>query len=163
MALPTLRRSSNHTSSDDRPTRWLPSDLLADFEDIWRRMDQLAHSFGTADRPGWTQFPVDLEETDDTYIVEIDVPGVARDDLTLESSDRQLTVHGEVKQRERKGFLRQQTRRVGEFHHSVTLPGDVLTDQITADLTDGVLIIRAPKAATAKSRRIQIGPGKPNN
>ncbi|GAA1160214.1 Hsp20/alpha crystallin family protein [Kribbella jejuensis] len=164
-ALPTLRRSRNHLSepagTDSRPVRWLPSELAADFEDIWRRMDQLAQSFGTIDRSGWSSFPVDLEETDDAYIVEIDLPGVSPDDLTLESSDRRLTVHGEVKHRERKGFLRQQTRRVGEFHHSITLPGDVVTDQITADLKDGVLIIRAPKPATARSRRIQITTGTP--
>lgn len=94
-------------------------------------------TFGmTADRSGWSPFPVDIEETDDAYIVEIDLPGVARDDITLAWNDRELTVHGEVKQRERRGFVRQQTRRVGQFHHTVPLPGEVAGEQITANLRD---------------------------
>jgi HSP20 family protein len=39
----------------------------------------------------------------------------------------------------------------------VTLPGEVDGDNITADLKDGVLTVRAPKSQTAKRRRIQIG------
>ncbi|WP_460665871.1 Hsp20/alpha crystallin family protein [Kribbella swartbergensis] len=127
MALPVRRRTSGNQVShaNDQTVRWLPTDPLASFDDIYRRMDQLMRSFGTTfDRPRWS-FPVDIEETDDAYVVEIDLPGVARDDITLEWNDRDLTVHGEVKERERKGFLHQQTRRVGEFHHTITLPGEV--------------------------------------
>jgi len=124
-------------------------------------MDQLMRSFAIdVDRTGWSVFPVDIEETEDAYVVEIDLPGVSPDDVTLEWSDRELTVHGEVKERERQGFLHQQARRVGQFHHSVTLPGEIDGDRIKASLDDGVLMIRAPKADTAKSRRIQIGTGR---
>jgi HSP20 family protein len=162
MALPIRRRSDDQTSHQGlQRTRWLPTDPFASFEDIYRRMDQLMHSFATdVDRTGWSAFPVDIEETDDSYVVEIDLPGVSPDDVTLEWSGRELTVHGEVKERERKGYLRQQTRRVGQFHHSVTLPGTIDGDRIKASLDDGVLMIRAPKTETAKSRRIEIGTGR---
>ncbi|ONI74536.1 hypothetical protein BWI15_11485 [Kribbella sp. ALI-6-A] len=137
----------------------MPTDPFANFEDIYRRMDQMMRSFGSLDKVAWSQFPVDIEETEDAYVVEIDLPGVARDDVTLEWNHRELTVHGEVKERERTGFLRTQTRRVGEFHHSVTLPGEIDGDRITASLEDGVLMVKAPKAAGARSRRIQITGG----
>ena len=114
-------RLGGHRDSDEvrRPVRWLPPDPYDTFEDIYQRMDQLRRSFGsTIDRTGWSPFPVDLEETDDAYVVEIDLPGVSRRDVTLEVNGRELTVYGEVKERERDGFLRRETRRTGRFHQS---------------------------------------------
>ncbi|WP_433005600.1 Hsp20/alpha crystallin family protein [Kribbella sp. CA-294648] len=158
MELPVRRRNHEKSGGNGaQPVRWLPTDPFADLEDIYRRMDQMMRSFATVDRGQWPAFGVDIEETDDSYLVEIDLPGVSPSDVSLEWGNRELTVHGEIKERERKGFLRKQTRRVGQFHHSVTLPGEVDGDGITASLEDGVLVIRAPKAASARSRRIQIG------
>jgi HSP20 family protein len=155
-----VRRSGNHQAGE--PVRWLPTDPFASLEEIWRRMDQMMRTFPpTFDRTGWPPFLVDIEETDDAYIVEIDLPGAAHDDTTLEWKDRDLTVHGEVKQREHNGFVRQQTRRIGQFDHTVTLPGEIIGEQITATLHDGVLMIRAPKAEKSKTHRIQIGTGNP--
>ncbi|HET6291832.1 MAG TPA: Hsp20/alpha crystallin family protein [Kribbella sp.] len=114
----------------------------------------------TIDRSGWSPFPVDLEETDDAYVVEIDLPGVSRRDVTLEVNGRELTVHGEVKERERKGFARRQTRRTGRFHHSVALPGEVDVERIKASLDDGVLMVRAPKSQATKAHRVQIDSGR---
>jgi HSP20 family protein len=161
MALPI--RLGDHRNSDDvgRPVRWWPTDPYESFEDIYRRMDQLLRSFGgPVDRTGWSPFPMDIEETEDAYIVEIDLPGVSRRDVTLEVDGRELTVYGEVKERDRKGFARRQTRRTGRFHHTVTLPGEVDTDRVKASLDDGVLMIRAPKAHTGTARRVQIGSGR---
>lgn len=98
----------------------------------------------------------DVEETDDAWAVEIDLPGVARDDVDIQLTDRELTVSGEVREKERAGILRRRTRRVGQFQYSVTLPGDVDPDGVTAQLHDGVLTVRVPKAQQAKPRRIAI-------
>ena len=89
-------------------------------------------------------------------MVEIDLPGVKRDDVDIELSDRQLTVSGEIKEKERTGILRRRTRRVGEFHYSVTLPAEVDAEKVSAHLDDGVLTVRVPKPERAKPRRIQI-------
>jgi HSP20 family protein len=161
MTLPI--RLGNHRGSDDvrRPMRWLPTDPYERFEDIYQRMDQLMRSFGsTVGRTGWSPFPVDIEETDDAYIVEIDLPGVSRHDVTLEVNGRELTVYGEVKERDRKGFPRRQTRRTGRFHHTVSLPGEVDIERIKASLDDGVLMVRAPKSHATKAHRVQIDSGR---
>ena len=97
-----------------------------------------------------------MEETDDAYVVEIDLPGVKRDDIDIQLSDRQLTVSGEIKEKERTGILRRRTRRVGQFSYSVTLPADVDADKVSAHLDDGVLTVRVPKPEQAKPRRIEI-------
>jgi HSP20 family protein len=103
----------------------------------------------------WTP-PVDIEETDDAWLLEADLPGVKRDDVNVEMQGDELVIHGEIKERERAGILRRRTRRVGEFEFRVRLPGDVDEAGIDANLHGGVLTVRVPKAQ-AHSHRIEIG------
>lgn len=153
------QQNQDETGGQDRPgppMRWLPSEPFAHLEDIYRRMNQMMRNLAEdVDLHSWRS-PVDIEETDDAYLVEIDLPGVPRDTLTLEWNDRQLTLHGEVKDRERTGILHQQARRTGPFDHTITLPGAVDGDTIQATLTNGVLTVHAPKAQATKGRRIEI-------
>ena len=58
--------------------------------------------------------------------------------------------------REKVGWLRHRTRRVGQFAYRTLLPGHIDTEHITADLADGVLTVHVPKAGTAKPRRITV-------
>ncbi len=101
----------------------------------------------------------DVEETDDAWSVDIDVPGVRREDIDIQLVDRQLTVSGELKEKERVGILRRRTRPVGRFQYSVTLPGELDPDNVSARLHDGVLSVRVPKAAKTRPRRIEITAG----
>ncbi|HZX02822.1 Hsp20/alpha crystallin family protein [Kribbella sp.] len=142
MMLP-IRLSDRRGSHDvRRSVRLLPSDPYGALED-------------------WSSFPVDVEETEDAYIVEIDLPGIPRQDVTLEITGRELTVSGEIK--EHSGFLHRQTRRSGRFHHAVSLPGEVDVERIKASLDDGVLMVRAPKSQAAKAHRIQIDSRRPGS
>lgn len=134
-------------------------DPLREFENVYQRMGQLLRSSFGPLGAGARWLPVDIEETDDAYIVELEVPGVRREDLSIDVADNEIHVHGEVKERERSGVLRRQTRRTGPFDHTITLPGEINPDKIEATLADGVLSIRATKADTAKPRRIQVNVG----
>ena len=98
----------------------------------------------------------DIEETDDAYLVEIELPGVQRDDLDIEISDRRLTVRGERKEKQRVGVLRRRERTVGSFAYEVTLPGNIDEDRVSATLDDGVLSVQMPKPENERPRRIQI-------
>jgi HSP20 family protein len=106
--------------------------------------------------------PVDIEETDDAWIVEAELPGVSRDDLNVEVRDDELAIFGEIKERERKGILRRRTRPVGRFEFRVTLPGPVSADDLNADLSDGVLTVRVPKPEPARAQRIEVQTGGRN-
>ncbi|MBI5103487.1 MAG: Hsp20/alpha crystallin family protein [Solirubrobacterales bacterium] len=136
--------------------------------DPWRELDEMRERFdqlfgqltpfaGGGDS-AWTP-SVDLEETDDAWIVEADVPGAKRNDITAEVHGQELRIHGEIKERQRVGVLRRRTRRTGEFDYRVTLPGEVDADNITADLDHGVLTVTLPKHQAAKPKRIEIGSG----
>jgi HSP20 family protein len=111
---------------------------------------------GMLDEPaGWVP-AVDIEELEDAYVVEAEVPGVKREDVNIEVSGNELTISGEVKVREREGIIRRRTRRVGEFEFRVLLPNEVNAEGIDAKLNDGVLTVRIPKAERAQRRRIEV-------
>jgi HSP20 family protein len=92
-------------------------------------------------------------------MVEIELPGVRREDADIELYGNELVITGELKERERKGLLRRRTRRVGEFEYRVTLPGDIRADGIEASLNSGVLTVRVPKMDAAKPNKIKITGG----
>jgi HSP20 family protein len=135
--------------------RWDPFRQL---DQLYDRMNEIWDaSTGTAqDVDRWVPL-ADVEETDDAYVVEVELPGVAEADIDIEVNGREVTVTGELKERERQGILRRRTRRVGEFHYAVTLPGDIDADNVNAELQNGVLTVTVPKSQRAKPRRISIG------
>ncbi|MCF6733642.1 Hsp20/alpha crystallin family protein [Blastococcus sp. KM273129] len=138
-----------------RPRAVAGWDPFRELDELTQRVNSLWETGLNGDLHGWAPL-ADVEETDDAYVVEIDLPGVKRDDIDIQLTDRQLTVSGEIKEKERTGILRRRTRRVGQFQYSVTLPADVDPDKVTAHLDDGVLTVRVPKPEQAKPRRIQI-------
>jgi HSP20 family protein len=99
----------------------------------------------------------DIEETEDAWIVEADLPGVRRKDMNVEVRDGELVVSGEIKERERTGVLRHRTRRTGEFEIRVALPGDVDPQAVEANVDHGVLSVRIPKPERAKPRHVEVG------
>jgi len=136
------------------------SDPVREMEDLQDRMGQIIDElFGVGPASPAMRLPMapaDIEETDDAYVVELDVPGVTRDDLNVEVRDNELRVSGEITAKERKGILRRQMRPVGEFEHVVTLPGDVDPNQVEARLADGVLTMRLRKSAGHQPRKVEI-------
>jgi HSP20 family protein len=147
----TLVRRRDHTP---QLTRWEP---FSEFEELQNRMGQLVQNALTGEGNGHVWIPsVDIEETEDEWIVEAELPGVKRKDVNVEVRDSELAITGEIKERERKGILRRQTRRVGQFDYRVTLPGHADADNVKAHLADGVLTVHVPKSAEAKARRIEI-------
>jgi HSP20 family protein len=140
------------------PTRWDP---FREIEETWNRMGSLLGDVaGGAGRPlgvlAGAALPVDVEETDDAFVVELDLPGVRRHDLSIELRERELHVAGEVRQRERTGIVRRSSRRTGAFEHRISLPGDIDPDRVEAALADGVLTVTLPKAHRSQPRHIEI-------
>jgi HSP20 family protein len=146
-----------HRSSGS-PGRWDP---VREFEDLYT---QMGHLMGTAFGPpagaGTSWLPLaDVSETDDAYLVEVDLPGVKSKDINIEVVGNELLITGEVKQTEGKGLLRRKQRRVGEFEFRLALPHEVDADRIEANLAEGVLTVRIPKRETVKSRRVTVTEG----
>ena len=100
----------------------------------------------------------DVYETDEEWVVELEVPGYEEKELTLEVSDHVLTVKGtreRVKEPTTKAFsLHERLER--EFERTFALPTAVDTEQVKATFAMGVLEVHAPKSAVAKPRAIEI-------
>jgi HSP20 family protein len=157
MTLPVLRSTQLSDGNTAAP------EPLRELAQLHQRMSQLmTATFGTdlwsGTAQGWTPLS-DITETDDAYLVDIEVPGVHRKDLSVEITAGELRVSGEIVEKEKLGWLRHRTRRVGQFAYRTTLPGDIDTDHINADLADGVLTVRVPKTEAAKPRRITVNAG----
>jgi HSP20 family protein len=132
---------------------------VREIEDLQDRMGQLMDGlFGLAPTIAvrMPMAPADIEETDDAYVVDLDLPGVQPGDINLEVRENELRVTGEIKEKERKGILRRQTRPVGQFEHVIALPGEVDPDKVEAKLHDGVLTVRVPKSQARQPRRVEI-------
>ncbi|MFF5342263.1 Hsp20/alpha crystallin family protein [Streptomyces althioticus] len=139
---------------------WAP---FREFEELQARMDQLMQTtFPFPTRPlseigedPWAPL-ADVEDTEDAYVMDLELPGVMKNDVTVEVTDGELDIHGEVKDKEHTGVLRRHTRRIGRFRYRTALPQNADTEKITADLAHGILTLRVPKVTRATPRRIEI-------
>ena len=132
-------------------------DPLAEFRSIVSQLSRFPDSWGelVPQPSGFTPL-ADVEETDDSYLIEVELPGVDKKDIDISVAGRRLTISGERKEKERVGILRRRTRSVGRFEYDIQLPGDIDEDGVTASLADGVLSVRVPKASTDRARRITV-------
>jgi len=100
----------------------------------------------------------DILETDNEFIVNIDLPGVKKEDVTVNYQDNQLSVSGErklIEGREKKDYLRKE-RVYGNIHRVFTLHQGVDASKITANFKDGILTINVPKSEESKPKQVKI-------
>ncbi len=148
--LPARRGGQNLTLID--PSR--------EFEDIYDRMGQLMNfAFGDLGlvRPGsapWSPL-AEVSETDDAYLVHVELPGIRKDQVDVQLVDRELVISGDIKESEN-GRRRRSSRRTGRFEYRTYLPADIKADQVSAQLADGVLTVTVPKSEATKPRRIEV-------
>ena len=100
----------------------------------------------------------DISETDDSYEVRAELPGIPKDDIHISVKDNVLSIKGEKRQEnedESKTYKRIE-RRYGTFERNFTLPPKVDTDNIKAKFNDGVLTLSIPKPEEVKPKEIPI-------
>jgi HSP20 family protein len=155
-------------------TQWYPfQDLRGAQEERARiQMDSLfAHALGLhgqwqsatgASTPAWAP-ALDIAERKDAYLVTVELPGVKLDDLQITLEGGLLTIQGErhfANDSSEEQFHRVE-RSSGAFRRSITLPAQIMADEVEASMEDGVLRILVPKAEETKPKRIQVTPGGP--
>lgn len=101
----------------------------------------------------------DVYETDSDYVVELEVPGFERSELSVEVSDHTLVVKGEHEEEAEKagGELLLHERLERRFERSFELPAEVDVAKVAAACDKGVLTLHVPKSgAKAEPRSIEI-------
>jgi HSP20 family protein len=105
----------------------------------------------------WTPL-ADITETDDAYVVEVELPGVNKDQVNVDVNDRELIISGEITepQEEEGRRRRRRARRTGRFEFRATLPGDINPEGVNATLSDGILTLTVPKSEAARPRHVEV-------
>ncbi len=102
---------------------------------------------------------VDISESDGTYLIKADIPGVSKDAIKVSMDNGMLTIEGERKQEkeeENKRFHRIE-RFYGSFTRSFTLPEDADPTAIKAAAQDGQLTVTIPrKESTTAATAVQV-------
>lgn len=128
---------------------WSP--VLRHLDDM---LDVMSHTADPRTSMSSTQnLRFDYFETDELYIMNIDVPGVAREDLQVELEGNSLHLAGQRKHEGKSGA------RITSFSQRIHLPEGVQSEHIAADLKDGVLRLAIQKPAAQRPTKIKIGDG----
>ena len=97
---------------------------------------------------------------DHALVLEVDLPGIPRDAISVHVENRTLTLKGERKREavedDQKTGLHRAERLFGSFARSFTLPESADAARVTADYKDGVLTVTVPVAEKAKPRSIEV-------
>jgi HSP20 family protein len=141
----------------DLPT--FPSDIMSMQREINRMFDGLFRTSWQGDELSGAWAPaVDIAEKADSYAVNVELPGVAKEDVKITMHDNVLTIRGEKKQEQesREANYQRVERTYGSFSRSFTLPTGVKAGDVEATYKDGILNILLPKAEEAKPKQIEV-------
>ncbi|MFZ0711841.1 MAG: Hsp20/alpha crystallin family protein [Terrimicrobiaceae bacterium] len=137
-------------------TAWSPFDRLSSLRDLLDSAFQLASS-APGSVPGWAP-PLDIFEDTERVTIQVELPGMKKEDFELSLQDGVLTISGERKfeEEKREGESFRRERLFGAFSRSVTLPSAVKAEEVKATYEDGVLTVTLPKAEEAMPKKIQV-------
>lgn len=104
---------------------------------------------------GW-QPSIDFYETEDSFILEVDLPGVKQEDVTMKIEDEYLVLRGSrsVEPGLLTGQFHTMERSSGYFVRRIKLPQPVDNDMISGEYQHGVLRARLPKAKLSRSGQV---------
>lgn len=101
---------------------------------------------------------VNTYETDNAIVINAEVPGVKKEDISIDVKNNVLTISGERKDQEnidRDDYYRSE-RFYGSFQRSFTLPDNVDAEKVDATYKDGVLEIKIPKTEESARKKIEV-------
>jgi len=130
-------------------TRFDPFREFANLQERIEYFNRLFNNIESSDESERVDFipSVNTREADDAYYIEVDLPGVKKENISIDVKDNILTISGErVIEDKRKDdeFYRVESV-YGKFARSFTLPEDVDSDKIEAKAQNGVLVVKIPK------------------
>ncbi len=121
------------------------------FDDAFANFGLSPRQFARTEPSNGTRRPaVRLSEEGDDYVVRFEVPGVKKEDISLELSDSVIALKGERKEK------RNEEEISISFSRAIRVPEEVRADKVKANLRDGVLTVSLPKPEERKPKVIVI-------
>lgn len=129
-----------------------------ELDDLENRLMRLTGDFGNGETVTAWRPSVDLTESDEEFRLTAEFPGMSADDVDVEVQEGDLILRGEkeLKEEKEEEDYHVTERSYGEFYRRFSLPASVEADEISAEMKDGVLTVRLPKAEKEAGRKIQI-------
>jgi HSP20 family protein len=134
------------------------------FRPFYRDTDKFFNEFGWGqeqteglDEASWAP-KVDIYETKDNYVLNAELPGLKKEDISIDLNDNTLTLKGERKfeeKVEKDNYVRVE-RSYGSFTRSFVLSDNVNAESVTANYKDGMLEVTLPKKEEAKPKEIKV-------
>ncbi len=108
---------------------------------------------------------IEVSQQKNELVVRADLPGMKREDISVDVTEHELTISGERRQEYESnngGFYRTE-RSYGSFCRTIPLPEGAMTDQANATFRDGVLEVRLPSPPdqVTRGRKLEIKEGQP--
>ncbi|MFJ3960712.1 Hsp20/alpha crystallin family protein [Streptomyces sp. NPDC090036] len=149
----SVRRSSGDTMWRRPSAGWL--DPRHPFGSVRHQMGHFLEQAPLAQAgQGWTPL-TEEEETEDAYVIKAEMPGIPRENITVEMNGNDLCITGELDKRSDKVLA----QRKGRFCYRASLSGGIDSDKTEATLDRGVLTVRISKSGESKPRQIPITSG----
>ena len=133
--------------------------LKEGLNDIGTKMTRMVDEVFTGEgHEGEIRIAADEFETDDQYLYELEIPGVAKEAVSVQVVDGILIISGKKKRSDayESPKVHRKERRFGEFQRSFTVPAFVDLENIKARFEDGILTIRFPKKKATKDESTKV-------
>jgi HSP20 family protein len=137
-----------------------------ELERLQRSMDDLFNAVSSTRKPfldplwrGARLFPLlNVRDLDQSYVVTAEIPGMKSDDLEIKIEGDTLILKGERKPQETGKDIsyHRRERATGTFQRSLTLPGKVDAENVSATYKDGILTVTLEKEKAALPRQITV-------
>ena len=136
-----------------------PTSILNDMDKMISNVFENDWNFPVRSKTNWSP-PVDVKETDDSFTLTADIPGLTKKEVSVNVSDGIVSISGERKFENEKESdnYHYRERQYGSFLRTFNLPETVNEEKITANFKNGILSIELPKQEVAlpKERQIKI-------
>lgn len=138
------------------PIRYVRPSILS--SDFWESLDPLSSEFNDEKTARDFGVKCDISENESAYIIALDVPGLKKEDITIELQGKLLTISGERTGESdfRSATTHKRERTFGRFFRGFEIPVGVEANSIGAVCEDGVLTISIAKAPDQKAQKIEI-------
>ena len=136
--------------------RRMTSELDRVFDD-WPSFKWPAFESRSLEAVSWSP-KIEVVEKNNRLVTRVDLPGVKKEDMTVEVTDGCLTLFGERKREteEKKDNYYRSEREYGSFYRTVPLPDGVKSEDVKASFADGVLEVSVPWPAKAETKVTKV-------
>lgn len=111
--------------------------------------------FDRKDRMNYNLMKTDIREDENSYLLEVDLPGYSKDDIKIDITDGYLTINAKVEKEDKddgKNYVRRE-RFTGEVSRSFYVGEDIKEDEIKAKFKNGILTLEVPKVSLEDKKK----------